>query len=163
VRLGRAQRRHALLRAERLPPLPPVPRRGQWRADGLAPPLLPAARAAHPPSLPRGGRGGGEPPLALAPRAPPRGAPPRLSPLPIPMPPFSDVWWSLATEVQFYAVLPLLALAFGRSRRVTFALLAIYAMAYAAVALFLPVPPFEPWLRAQSIIGRGPLFLFGIL
>src|SRR5262249_48841705 len=36
-------------------------------------------------------------------------------------------------------------------------------MAYAAVALFLPVPPFEPWLRAQSIIGRGPLFLFGIL
>jgi len=83
--------------------------------------------------------------------------------LPIPMPPFSDVWWSLATEVQFYAVLPLLALAFGRSRRVTVALLAIYAMAYAAVVLFLPVPPFEPWLRAQSIIGRGPLFLFGIL
>src|SRR5262249_58705241 len=77
VRLGRAQRRHALLRAERLPPLPPVPRRGQWRAAGLAPALLRASRAAHPASLRGGGRGGGDPPLALA----------RGSPAPAAVPP----------------------------------------------------------------------------
>ncbi len=83
--------------------------------------------------------------------------------LPTPMPPFSDVWWSLATEMQFYAVLPLLALGFGRSLGVTLALLAVYAVVYAALALGLAVPHLEPWFRAQSIIGRGPLFLSGIL
>jgi peptidoglycan/LPS O-acetylase OafA/YrhL len=79
-----------------------------------------------------------------------------------PMRPFSDVWWSLATEVQFYALLPLVALVFGRSRRVTLALLAVYAVVYAVLALGVVVH-LEPWFRAQSIIGRGPLFLFGIL
>jgi peptidoglycan/LPS O-acetylase OafA/YrhL len=83
--------------------------------------------------------------------------------VPTPMPPFSVVWWSLATEVQFYAVLPLLALAFGRSRRVTLALVAVYAVAFAALGLSLGVPPLERWLRAQSIVGRGPVFLTGIL
>src|SRR5262249_19685971 len=82
--------------------------------------------------------------------------------LPTPMPPFSDVWWSLATEVQFYALLPLVALAFGRSRRITLALVAAYAVAYAALALGVVVH-LEPWLRSQSVVGRGPLFLFGIL
>src|SRR5262249_57286947 len=67
------------------------------------------------------------------------------------------------TEVPFSAVPPPLARALGRSPRVPAALVAISAMGYAGVALFLPAPPFEPWLRAQSIIGRGPLFLFGIL
>jgi peptidoglycan/LPS O-acetylase OafA/YrhL len=83
--------------------------------------------------------------------------------LPVPMPPFSWVWWSLATEVQFYALLPLVALGFGRSRGVTLALLAAYAAGYAAIALGVVVPNLEPWLRAQSVIGRGPLFLSGIL
>ena len=83
--------------------------------------------------------------------------------LPTRMPPFSDVWWSLATEVQFYVLLPLIALAFGRSWRVTLALLAGYAVAYLAVATGLVLPGLEPWLRAQSVVGRGPLFLCGIL
>jgi peptidoglycan/LPS O-acetylase OafA/YrhL len=77
--------------------------------------------------------------------------------------PFSIGWWSLATEVQFYVLLPLIALAFGRSRRVTLALLAGYAVAYLAVATGLVLPGIEPWLRAQSVVGRGPLFLCGIL
>jgi peptidoglycan/LPS O-acetylase OafA/YrhL len=83
--------------------------------------------------------------------------------LPTPMRPYSGVWWSLATEVQFYVLLPLIALAFGRSRRVTLALLAGYAIAYLAIATGLVLPGLEPWLRAQSVVGRGPLFLCGIL
>jgi peptidoglycan/LPS O-acetylase OafA/YrhL len=55
--------------------------------------------------------------------------------LPTRMPPFSEVRWSFATEVQFYVLLPLIALAFGRSRRVTLALFAGYAVAYLAVAV----------------------------
>jgi peptidoglycan/LPS O-acetylase OafA/YrhL len=77
-----------------------------------------------------------------------------------PMPPFSGVWWSLATEMQFYAVLPLVALAFARSRRTTLCLLAVYGAAVLAISLR---PVMDPWLRAQSVIGRGPLFVLGIL
>jgi peptidoglycan/LPS O-acetylase OafA/YrhL len=83
--------------------------------------------------------------------------------LPTPMRPYSGVWWSLATEVQFYVLLPLIALAFGRSRRVTLALLAGYTIAYLAIATGRVLPGLEPWLRAQSVVGRGPLFLCGIL
>jgi len=35
--------------------------------------------------------------------------------LTVPLPPYSDVWWSLATEVQFYVLLPMLPF-FLRSR-----------------------------------------------
>jgi peptidoglycan/LPS O-acetylase OafA/YrhL len=77
-----------------------------------------------------------------------------------PMPPFSGVWWSLATEVQFYALLPLVALAFGRSRRTTLGLLAAYGVVVLAISAR---PVMDPWLRAQSVIGRGPLFVLGIL
>jgi hypothetical protein len=63
-----------------------------------------------------------------------------------PMPPFSGVWWSLATEVQFYALLPLVALAFGRSRRTTLCLLAVYGAAVLAISLR---PVMDPWVRAR--------------
>ncbi len=79
-----------------------------------------------------------------------------------PLSPWSEVWWSLATEVQFYAVLPLLAYAFGRPRQVTLALLAAYALGYTAVALGWVVPQLEPFFRAQSVGGRSPVFLCGI-
>jgi peptidoglycan/LPS O-acetylase OafA/YrhL len=70
------------------------------------------------------------------------------------------VWWSLATEVQFYALLPLVALAFGRSRRATLCVLAAYGAAVLAISLR---PVMDPWVRAQSVIGRGPVFVLGIL
>lgn len=79
-----------------------------------------------------------------------------------PMPPWSDVWWSLATEVQFYALLPLGALLLGRSRTVTLALLGAYAAGYVALARGWVFPALEPWFRAQSLLGRGPVFLCGI-
>lgn len=81
-----------------------------------------------------------------------------------PMPPWSGVWWSLATEVQFYALLPIgAALVFGRSRTVTLALLGLYAAGYVVLARGWVLPALEPWFRAQSVIGRGPVFLCGIL
>lgn len=80
-----------------------------------------------------------------------------------PLPPWSGVWWSLATEIQFYAVLPIVALSFGRSRAVTLALLGLYGAAYALLAGGAVLPALEPWLRAQSVLGRGPVFLFGLL
>src|SRR5262249_27195314 len=55
--------------------------------------------------------------------------------LPTPMRPYSGV--------QFYVLLPLIALAFGRSRRVTLALLAGYALAYLAVAAGVVWPGLE--------------------
>lgn len=80
-----------------------------------------------------------------------------------PMPPFSGVWWSLATEAQFYLLLPLIALAFGRSRRTTLLLLAAYVVIYVGVASRRLAPGIDPWFLAQSVIGRGPLFLLGIV
>ena len=78
----------------------------------------------------------------------------------------SDPWWSLATEAQFYLLLPFLPLALRtwRGRAVGLVLLAAYAAVYAALSAH--------WLRpatlggvlalAQSVVGRGPLFLVGI-
>ncbi|MFN8543129.1 MAG: acyltransferase [Candidatus Binatia bacterium] len=84
-----------------------------------------------------------------------------------PVYPYTTVLWSLATEAQFYVLLPLLPLLFGspRRRRVGVAVLLVYAVAYAAF-LAGRVEPWRPeaafFLRG-SVFGRGPLFLFGIL
>jgi len=75
----------------------------------------------------------------------------------------SGVWWTLATEVQFYLLLPLLpALARGRLGVV---LLAIFAGTYAIFAAGLVTR----WVGlagvatlSLSVIGRSPLLLCGI-
>jgi peptidoglycan/LPS O-acetylase OafA/YrhL len=79
--------------------------------------------------------------------------------------PFSAVWWSLATEVQFYLALPLLGLCLRSrvGRAIGLATLVFWGVAYAAVAL-------DPSLTSNalrfrlnlSIFGRAPAFLFGI-
>src|SRR5262249_52706323 len=84
-----------------------------------------------------------------------------------PLRPFSNVWWSLATEVQFYALLPLLAHAL-RTRRGRIAgllALAIYGAAYVAMVVgLLKLRTVEgQFALMQSIFARGPLFLWGIL
>jgi len=83
-----------------------------------------------------------------------------------PMFPFSIPWWSLATEVQFYVVLPLLPLLLmsRRGRIIGVGLLAAYAVAFVGLD--------RGWWRMQSIdgyvllhasvFGCGPLFLLGI-
>jgi peptidoglycan/LPS O-acetylase OafA/YrhL len=84
-------------------------------------------------------------------------------PLATPIPPFSNVWWSLATEIQFYALLPFIALAFGRSMRTTVLLLVAATVLYTAFALGWALPTLSPLVRALSVFGRSPVFAFGIL
>jgi len=80
--------------------------------------------------------------------------------------PFSNVWWSLATEFQFYLLLPVLPL-FLRTRRGRIAGLAaliVYACAYATFVLqWWEISTFEAGLSlCFSVFGRGPAFLLGI-
>lgn len=84
-----------------------------------------------------------------------------------PLLPFSHVWWSLATEVEFYALLPLLAL-FGRTRRGRWlgcGVLLVYSIVlWAFLTQRLRAPSIDGNLfLAMSIFGRAPLFLCGIL
>src|SRR5438445_13513791 len=80
--------------------------------------------------------------------------------------PYSGVWWSLATEVQFYLVLPLLLL-FLRSRRGWWAgavFVGAYTLAYIAMVRgTLHMWPIVGQIAfINSVLGRGPLFLWGI-
>jgi peptidoglycan/LPS O-acetylase OafA/YrhL len=72
-------------------------------------------------------------------------------------------WWSLATEVQFYLLLPMLALLLRR-RRLAIGVLVAYVVAYAAFAGNVWQ---LSWLDARvklahSAFGRGPAFGLGI-
>jgi peptidoglycan/LPS O-acetylase OafA/YrhL len=79
------------------------------------------------------------------------------------LPGISGLWWSLATEVQFYLLLPLLPLVL-RARRWPVAFFC-YATVYAAFLLGL----FTPWLGirvallSRSVLGRSPALLLGIV
>jgi peptidoglycan/LPS O-acetylase OafA/YrhL len=88
---------------------------------------------------------------------------PRVS---VALEPYSTVWWSLTTELQFYLLLPLLPL-FLRSRPGRWAgvlFLATYAVAYAAMVRGrLHMGSVQAELSfLNSVFGRGPLFLSGI-
>lgn len=77
--------------------------------------------------------------------------------------PHSDVWWSLATEVQFYLLLPLLPLVL-RQRWRWVGVISIYIVAYLLLAagVFSFSTSNGQALLWQSIFGRGPLFALGI-
>jgi peptidoglycan/LPS O-acetylase OafA/YrhL len=83
-----------------------------------------------------------------------------------PVPPYTNVLWSLATEAQFYLLLPLLAVCLGspRGRRLGLAGLLLYAVAYGAfLARAFEAPPGLRFFVRLGVFGRGPLFLMGIL
>jgi peptidoglycan/LPS O-acetylase OafA/YrhL len=81
--------------------------------------------------------------------------------LTVPLPNFSWVWWSLATEAHFYVLLPL-AVAYGR-RVATVALVAVIGLYAAFIAGLFPAQVTQgPNALAHSIIGRTPLFLYGL-
>jgi peptidoglycan/LPS O-acetylase OafA/YrhL len=82
------------------------------------------------------------------------------------LPPYSNVWWSLATEAQFYLLLPLLpfALASRRGRVCGAIILATWGAAYAA---FLTRRIGADTIQGEialgiSLFGRAPAFLSGI-
>jgi peptidoglycan/LPS O-acetylase OafA/YrhL len=83
-----------------------------------------------------------------------------------PLWPYDAVWWSLATEVQFYLILPLLP-SFLRTRRgrwIGSALLAAYGVTYVG---FVTGRVHAQTLDGQiflshSLFGRAPLFVLGI-
>ena len=79
--------------------------------------------------------------------------------------PYSSVWWSLATEVQFYLALPLfgLALRTRTGRLLALAIVVAWAMAYAIVATDVGLLSNVTRFRLSlSIAGRAPAFLAGI-
>jgi peptidoglycan/LPS O-acetylase OafA/YrhL len=79
--------------------------------------------------------------------------------------PYSAVWWSLATEVQFYLVLPLLGLVLRSRSGRTIGIAVLLAWALAYVVLASDPTLLSPWIRFRlnlSLAGRTPAFLFGI-
>jgi peptidoglycan/LPS O-acetylase OafA/YrhL len=81
----------------------------------------------------------------------------------IPMMPYSLTWWSLATEAQFYVLLPLLGPSLKR-RWLGGLLLVLLAGLYVAfVAGWLPLgKPAAIQAFGTSVLGRSPLFLAGM-
>jgi peptidoglycan/LPS O-acetylase OafA/YrhL len=81
------------------------------------------------------------------------------------MNPYSAVWWSLATEAQFYLLLPVLLLGRWRAGRVALAVLfAVWVVAYVTLVrggINLGSIGAQMALH-NSVFGRGPLFLCGI-
>lgn len=80
--------------------------------------------------------------------------------------PFSVVWWTLVTEVQFYLLLPLLMwlLLSGNIGRVLLALiLLIWFSLYVAMVLnHSPEENLRSYFLTKSLFGRLPAFLIGI-
>jgi len=83
-----------------------------------------------------------------------------------PLSPWSDPWWSLATECQFYLLLPLLGFLLGSpvGRGVGAIGLFFYAAAYLGFAsgTLGATAQSAHWYLALSAFGRGPAFLAGI-
>jgi len=83
-----------------------------------------------------------------------------------PLPPWSDVWWSLATEVQFYLLLPVLGLARrgGGWWGAGVGVLGLWLVSYVGMLRMWYHPGSIAGVVkvGLSVIGRGPLFLWGI-
>ena len=73
--------------------------------------------------------------------------------------PYSDVWWSLSTEAQFYIALPLCTLLLRR--RLGRRLLLLLVLAYLGSYFYLASHNLSPNLWS-NLFGRGPAFLIGV-
>jgi peptidoglycan/LPS O-acetylase OafA/YrhL len=81
--------------------------------------------------------------------------------------PYSVVWWTLATEVQFYILLPLGFWAWthsGLGRGVLLAIFATWLYFYTTLIILQQLPLDQlSYFYNKSIFGRLPAFLFGIV
>lgn len=79
--------------------------------------------------------------------------------------PWSVVWWTLVTEMQFYLLLPLLGtLALhGRASRVLLALLSGLWLAWYTTQVAWPTEPLKGFLVTKSVFARLPAFLLGAM
>jgi peptidoglycan/LPS O-acetylase OafA/YrhL len=80
--------------------------------------------------------------------------------------PYSVVWWTLSTEVQFYLLLPLVMM-LCRTRRgmlILFLLCMVWMLAYYHYVIANPGNVGQPyyWTKTKSLFGRLPAFAFGI-
>ncbi|MFQ3325227.1 MAG: peptidoglycan/LPS O-acetylase OafA/YrhL [Pseudomonadales bacterium] len=79
--------------------------------------------------------------------------------------PFSVVWWTLSTEVQFYILLPLVMLLSStrNGKLILLILLIVWAVAYYLLTLSnYPLDNSYEVIRTKSIFARLPAFIFGI-
>lgn len=79
--------------------------------------------------------------------------------------PYSVVWWTLVTEVQFYLLLPVGMVLWtgGRwPRLLCIALLLAWAACYANLVLFGELASDKSFLLTKSVFARAPAFLAGI-
>jgi len=80
--------------------------------------------------------------------------------------PYSVVWWTLATEVQFYILLPLCFWAWaqgGVARVLLIAAFFAWLFYYTTLILFQQLPLDQlSYFYNKSIFGRLPAFLFGV-
>ncbi|MBI3785932.1 MAG: acyltransferase [Deltaproteobacteria bacterium] len=82
----------------------------------------------------------------------------------VPLDPFSTVWWSLSTEVQFYLLLPLVVLTarhYGRVGGAAFLLIGVLVYCSFVLHLWGGSDTATYLALAHSAIGRAPLFAFG--
>jgi peptidoglycan/LPS O-acetylase OafA/YrhL len=81
--------------------------------------------------------------------------------------PYSVVWWTLSTEVQFYVLLPLaflLWLSGKPGKLLLLAILGVWLYFYVSRVALNPLPDKNlSYLLAKSIFGRLPAFLAGLL
>lgn len=81
--------------------------------------------------------------------------------------PYSVVWWTLSTEVQFYVLLPLAFLLWlsGKPGKILLlAILGVWLYFYVSRVALNPLPDKNlSYLLAKSIFGRLPAFLAGLL
>ena len=81
--------------------------------------------------------------------------------------PYSVIWWTLSTEIQFYVLLPIAFWAWSRSawtRWLLLGALLLWAIFYTYLILLQRLPENEGgYFYAKSIFGRLPAFLIGIL
>ena len=80
--------------------------------------------------------------------------------------PYSVVWWTLTTEVQFYLMLPFAWIAFirpGWTRWLVVGLLLAWLVSYISVFIYPgSEKPIRSYWLTKSLFGRMPAFLIGI-